>query len=350
MFNFEYVGNLHIHSRYSDGSLKVPEIAALATDLGLDFIALNDHDFMTDDLHLEEEGFHGKTMVFMGLEIGRHDHHYLAYGLSDPVKGENLSPQEVIDRVNDQGGFGFLAHPFEKGMPFVEKSRAYRWKDLYVNGYRGICLWNFSSRWKERVKTPLHGLVFLAFKRQLLKGPSRKTLAFWDALCRDRRVSAIGGSDAHGSHFKWGPIHILPFSYDFLLNTLNVHVLLHKKIWKDFVAGKEAIYEALSEGRLFIAHDGLCPARGFRFDFLSSDGSYLVMGEDGAFQKGEIVIEIPSDGEIRLIKDGRLEKKWQAREAVFSVREKGVYRVEVYRRLFVFGWRPWIFSNPIYLR
>ena len=36
MFNFEYVGNLHIHSRYSDGSLRVPEIAALATESGLD--------------------------------------------------------------------------------------------------------------------------------------------------------------------------------------------------------------------------------------------------------------------------------------------------------------------------
>ncbi len=350
MFNFEYVGNLHIHSRYSDGSLRVPEIAALATESGLDFIALNDHEFLTDDLHLEEEGFYGKTMVFMGLEIGRHDHHYLAYGLNDLVKGENLSPQEVIDRVNDQGGFGFLAHPFEKGMPFVDKSRSYRWKDLSVDGYRGICLWNFSSRWKERVKTPLHGLVFLAFKTQLFKGPSRTTLAFWDDMCRHRRISAIGGSDAHGSLFKWGPIHIRPLSYAFLLHALNVHVFLHKKIWKDFAAGKEAIYEALSEGRLFIAHDGLCPARGFRFDFMSSDGSYLVMGEEGTFQKGEIVIEIPADGEIRLIKDGRLEKKWQDREAVFSVKEKGVYRVEVYRRLFLFGWRPWIFSNPIYLR
>jgi hypothetical protein len=32
------------------------------------------------------------------------------------------------------------------------------------------------------------------------------------------------------------------------------------------------------------------------------------------------------------------------------VKEKGVYRVEVFRRLAFFGWRPWIFTNPIYLR
>lgn len=350
MFDFEYVGNLHIHSRHSDGGGNVAEIAGFAADAGLDFICLNDHDFMTDDLHLEEEGYYGKVMVFVGLEIGRRDHHYLAYGLKSLVRGDGLKPQEVIDRVNEQKGFGFLAHPFEKGMPFHDRSKAYRWKDLSVKGFSGLSIWNFSSRWKERVKTPLHGIVFLAFKKQLLKGPSRKTLKFWDDLCQHKRVSAIGASDAHATPFKWGPIRFKPFSYDFLLNTINVHVLINKRIWKDFEGGKTAIHDALREGRLFIAHDALCPAKGFRFDFLSVDGSYLVMGESDIFQKGEMIIELPSEGEIRLIKDGKLEGKWRGREAVYRVREKGVYRVEVYRRLFVFGWRPWIFTNPIYLR
>ena len=34
----------------------------------------------------------------------------------------------------------------------------------------------------------------------------------------------------------------------------------------------------------------------------------------------------------------------------YRVTEKGVYRIEVYRRVFLFGIRPWIFSNPIFLR
>lgn len=350
MFDFEYVGNLHIHTRHSDGDNDTRSIVSVAAEAGLDFICLNDHDYMTEGLHLDEEGFHKKVMVFVGLEIGRKDHHYLAYDLKKMLSGDNRSPQEVIDRVNQQGGFGFLAHPFEKGMPFVEKSRSYAWKDLSVTGFQGICIWNFASRWKERVKSPFHALVLLAFKHQLLKGPSRRTLNFWDKICRERQVSAIGGSDAHGNIFKWGFIRFRPLRYDFLLNTINVHVLLHKKIWKDFKAAKRAIYEALREGRLFIAHDGLCPARGFRFDFVGADGSDLVMGEAGMFQKGDMIIELPREGEIRLIRDGRLEKSWRAREVVYKVRERGVYRVEVYHRLFLFGWRPWIFSNPIYLR
>lgn len=350
MFDHEYVGNLHIHSRRSDGSLKIAQIAGVAAQAGLDFIGINDHDFLLDRLHLEEEGFYGDLLVLVGTEIGRRFHHYLAYDVKELILSETLGPQKVIDQVNGQGGFGFLAHPFEKGMPFVQKSKAYTWNDLSVTGYSGICLWNFSSRWKERVKSALHGVVFLALKKQSLKGPSRKTLQFWDQLCRARRVPAIGGSDAHGNLFRWGPLNFMPLTYQFLLRSINIHVLLYKKMPKDFEAAKRAIYTAMREGRLFIAHDGLCSAKGFRFDFMSDDGSDLVMGEEGAFQKGEIVIELPREGEIRLLRDGKIIRKWRGREGVHRVREKGVYRVEVYIRLFLFGWRPWIFSNPIYLR
>ncbi|MBW1936128.1 MAG: PHP domain-containing protein, partial [Deltaproteobacteria bacterium] len=79
MFDFEYIGNLHIHSVHSDGSGKVSEIADLAAKVGLDFICINDHAYMTDDLHLEEEGLYGKVLVFMGLEMGVRYNHYLAF-------------------------------------------------------------------------------------------------------------------------------------------------------------------------------------------------------------------------------------------------------------------------------
>ncbi|MBW1763675.1 MAG: hypothetical protein JRJ23_02880, partial [Deltaproteobacteria bacterium] len=159
-----------------------------------------------------------------------------------------------------------------------------------------------------------------------------------------------GGSDAHGSIFRWGLINFVPLSYDFLLNTINIHVLLKRKILKDFEIAKQDIYEAMKEGRLFIAYDKLHPAQGFKFDFISDDGSDLVMGEEARFGAGNLVIELPKNGEIRLFKNGVLENKWQGMEAVYRVTERGVYRVEVYRRTLFFGWRPWIFSNPIYLR
>jgi hypothetical protein len=350
MSNFEYTGNLHIHSLHSDGAGDVSEIARSAARAGLDFICLNDHDFMTDALHLDEEGLYGNVLVLVGLEIGGRYHHYLAYDIKEMIKSHSLSPQEVIDQVGEQGGFGFLAHPFEKGMPFSNRSLAYTWNDLSVSGYTGICLWNFSSRWKERIKSAAHGLFFLTFKSQALKAPSQKTLSFWDDMCQRRRTAAIGGSDAHAFLFKWGMFNFRPLSYEYLFRTINIHILLNKKMPKEFQEAKQDVYEALKEGRSFIAHDQLCSAKGFRFYFAPDEGSELVMGEEGHFQPGKLVAELPETGEIRLFKDGHLEKTWRGTEAVYRVAEKGVYRIEVYRHLFLFGWRPWIFSNPIYLR
>ena len=226
MFDFECIGNLHIHSDHSDGKGTVSEIAETAAKVGLDFIIINDHGYMSDALHLHEEGMYGKVLVLVGCELGVRFHHYLAFDLKERLAEHNLPPQKLIDEVHRQGGFGFLAHPFEKGMPFVEKSVAYTWNDLSVTGYEGICLWNFMSRWKERARTVLHGLFFLTFKTQLLKGPSRETLDFWDRQCRTRRTPVIGGSDAHGTDFKWGPLNFKPFTYEYLLNSITVHLFL----------------------------------------------------------------------------------------------------------------------------
>jgi hypothetical protein len=350
MFEHEYVGNLHIHSVHSDGAATTQEIAQAAAEVGLDFICLNDHAYMTDALHLDEEGSCGKVLVLVGLEMGVRFHHYLAYDLKERKAQHNLSAQETINAVLEQDGFGFLAHPFERGMPFAEKSVAYTWNDLSVTGYTGVSIWNFTSRWKERVKTLFHGIVFLALRTETLKGPSRKTLDFWDRECQKRRVVAIGGSDAHGTTFKWGPLSLTPFSYQYLLNSINIHLMLKEKLSGSFEEAKKEIYEAMKNGRLFIAHENLGPARGFRFDFVSTDGSDLYMGEEGPFRPGQFVVELPEAGEIRLIKDGGVVNQRRGKEAVFQVGEKGVYRVEVSKHLFLFGWRPWIFSNPIYLR
>jgi hypothetical protein len=350
MFTYELIGNVHIHSIHSDGAGSVKEVAAAAERAGLDFVCFNDHDYMVDRLELGQEGLYNKVLVLIGLEIGKRHHHYLAYDLVEKIAGPDEGPQAVIDQVNGQGGFGFMAHPFEKGMPFYEKSMAYTWEDLEVTGYTGICIWNFTSRWKERVKTVFHGLFLLAFKHQSLKGPSRETLSFWDQMNGQGRVAAIGGSDAHAAPFKWGPMRIRPFTYDYLLGSINIHLLTRRNLPGDFDEAKEIVYGAMRQGRLFIAHDRLCPAKGFRFDFISDDGSDLYMGEEGEFTTGDLVIELPHEGEMRLFRDGVQVKAWRGMEAVYRVEEKGVYRVEVYRHLTLFGWKPWIFSNPIYLR
>lgn len=347
---FEYIGNVHIHSRYSDGSGDVSLIVQDAKAVNLDFIILNDHDYMTKMLHLEDEGRYDGVLALMGLELGGRFHHYLAFGLREMVRGKGLGPQSVIDDVNRKGGFGFLAHPFEKGMRFREKGIAYTWNDLSVTGYSGICIWNFSSRWKERVKTHLHGFFFLLFKTWTLKGPSRQTLLFWDKACTARRVVAIGGSDAHGALFRWGPFRFTPLSYRDGLSSINIHVLLDHLLVKDPIEAGKQVYEAMKEGRLHLAHDRLASSRGFRFRYVFQEGAILEMGEERPFRPGTLFVETPQKGEIRMVRNGRLVARRTGKRFSHAVEKPGVYRVEVYRRAPFFGFRPWIFSNPIYLR
>jgi PHP domain-containing protein len=348
--HFEYTGNVHIHTRYSDGSGDVRRIARDAKAANLDFIILNDHDYMAKILHLEDEGRYDGVLALVGLELGARFHHYLAFGLREMVRGKGLGPQSVIDVVNRKGGFGFLAHPFEKGMRFRENSIAYTWNDLSVTGYTGICIWNFSSRWKERVKTLLHGLFFLLFKTWTLKGPSRKTLLFWDKACAEGRVVAIGGSDAHGALFRWGPFRFTPLSYRDGLSSINIHVLLDSPLVTDATEAGKQVYEAMKEGRLHLAHDRLTSSKGFRFRYVFEEGSVLEMGEERDFRPGTLFVETPQKGEVRLIRNGRLAARWMGRRFSHAVKKTGVYRVEVYLRVPFFGFRPWIFSNPIYLR
>ncbi len=347
---FEYVGNLHIHTTYSDGGKDAKEIAAVARAAGLDFIALNDHSYLTQ-LHLEDEGYYRGVLVLVGSEIGTRFHHYLAYNIKNQVADEGCSPQEVIDAVDRQGGFGFLAHPFEKGMHFLQEDVAYTWNDWSVNGYTGICIWNFSSRWKENVKSLWHGVFHLVFKKYTLKGPSRKTLATWDRICSSRRAVAVGGSDAHGSSMKIGFLRLTPLPYTYLLRTINTHILTAEPLKGDLIRDKENVYNSLREGNCFIAHDGLCPAKGFRFSFAREEGKEgLSMGQEGRFSPGELVIRLPRRGLIRVVKDGSLLKRVYGNWLSIKIHEGGVYRVEVSRKTALFGWRPWIFSNPIYLR
>ena len=176
------------------------------------------------------------------------------------------------------------------------------------------------------------------------------TMAFWDTQCMKRRTAAIGGSDAHGARFKWGPLHFKPLSYDYLFKTINIHILLTTRMSKNFETAKISVYEALREGRLYIAHDKIHPAKGFRFNYIADDGSNLFMGEEGKFASGNLVVELQEEGEIRLFRNGKLMRKQKGTEAVYRVEAGGVYRIEVYRNVFLFGMRPWIFSNPIYLR
>ncbi|RMF86742.1 MAG: PHP domain-containing protein, partial [Nitrospinota bacterium] len=220
---FEYVGNLHVHSTYSDGTLSIEEIAVAAQKAGIDFVGINDHHHLQGLKEGKEGWYDERVLILIGTEVNHTQHHFLAYDVTEEIPANDTTPQAVIDACNRQGGIGFIAHPFEKGCPLG--GGVYPWKDWSVTGYTGISIWNFCSMWKEKVYTILHGLYYYCYPLAAVQRACPEAIARWDQECQRRKVVAIGGSDAHGFRYRKGPLSLTLFPYPFLFRTVNVHIL-----------------------------------------------------------------------------------------------------------------------------
>ncbi len=347
----EYVGNLHIHSTYSDGTATIEEIAAAAGRADLDFIGLNDH-FHLRGLREGKERFHDGVAVLVGSELNERCNHYLAYDITEEVESDTDNPQNVIDAVAAQGGLGFIAHPFELGSPVHDNGHTYIWKRWDVTGFTGINIWNFSSIWKGNVTSVFAGLYYYHNMRAADLDPLDETLAKWDGLTQSRKVVAIGGSDNHGVKLRklLGLVRAMIFDYEYVFRAVNTHVLLPEEMPAEFTDARRAIYDALREGRCFVACGLFADPRGFRFHAETADG-LVPMGADVSLADSPTLhVKTPSNALIRFIQNGREVKTVTGTEASMRVEEPGPCRVEAHLPGRKGKSRAWIFSNPIYVR
>lgn len=345
----EYVGNVHLHTTFSDGTATHEEIVRIAQSVGLDFVIPTDHNVLVKG----KEGWYGNTLLLVGEEV--HDtqrvpevNHYLAFDITEDVASYAKDPQAVIDAVNAQGGFGFIAHPFERSAPLANEA-ALPWVDWSVTGYTGLELWNYMSEFKAHLPNMLQAILLVYFPQIAMCGPFPETLARWDELLRTKRVVAICGSDAHAKTYRLGPLSRKVFSYRHLFQASNLHILSEETFNGELEHDKEVIYGALRRGRCFIVYGLLGNARGFRFKARSSVAE-AIMG-DAITLQSQIVFEVssPQRAHIRLLKNGTVVARTRGKELRYTAREPGVYRVEAHRRCF-FRERGWVFTNPIYVK
>ena len=107
-----------------------------------------------------------------------------------------------------------------------------------------------------------------------------------------------------------------------------------------------ALWEALSEGRGYVAHDILADSGGTRCGAILPDGRRLLMGEEAIFAPGTVMsLALPREAEVRWIANGETRLRENTDRLAARPAGPGVYRYEV--RL---DGRPWIFTNPFYLR
>ncbi len=351
----ELVINLHMHTTYSDGSGSHKDLAAAALDTGLDGIIVTDHNVLVRG----PEGYYreGKRRLALLVAEEIHDrlrvpqkNHLLAFGVSRDLTSLADDPQKLINAVRGAGGLAFIAHPSDLAAPAFNEGDI-SWVDWEVENFTGLELWNGFSEFKSRLKSIPHGIFYAYFPAFIGRGPLPEVLAKWDELLESgKRIVAIGGSDAHCLHYKFGPIHKDIFPYRFHFRTVNTHILTPRPLGEDFEADKRMILEALAEGRAFIGYDLPGPTRGFRFTAQGKDRTAVMGGEIPAQGGVTLQVRLPEAAECRLLKDGERLKRWSNQVICTHITtEPGVYRVEVYRN-YLGRKRGWIYSNPIYVR
>jgi hypothetical protein len=344
---FEYVGAIHVHSIFSDGSGSVTEIAGLANESGLDFLILTDHNTLRA-LKEGYEGWYNKTLLLVGCEINdkENKNHYLAFNIEDTFS-TRIPAKEYVKKVKNAGGIGFLAHPHEKRIHMKEHP-PYPWVEWDTEDFTGIEIWNHMSEWMENLTEQNKYQNFVHPLKSITK-PPEATLNLWDELSLNRRVVGIGGIDAHAHKYNLlGFFEVEVFPYKVLFKSIRTHVLTQTEILPgDGSTGlpeaKKIIYDSLENGNCFVANDYHGDSRGFRF-FAEMNNKIYNMGEtihDEGKHKFRTLVPAPK-AEIRLIRNGALIDSVEDKECEFIINKNGAYRVEVY-----LNGNAWIYSNHI---
>jgi hypothetical protein len=350
----ELHGNLHIHTGYSDGTLYHAEIAADACQAGLDFLFFTDHNVLMRGVNRWFEFSGGRrVLVQAGEEIHQQDripqkNHLLALGIPADLGRQARDPQKLLDAVNASGGAAFLAHPFDPAAPLVHED-ALGWVSWDVRGFAGLEIWNYMSEFKSLVRNPLAMVFYALFPSLGILGPDPETLARWDRLLSEGgRVSAVGGSDAHGHAYAFGPLRKIVFSYRYLFRAVNMHVLV-EAITGDEETDGRAIVAALRSGRGWVAYDLSKPTGGFRFWAEGTAGRVEMGGEIPLSAAPVLRAEFPFPARWNIIRAGTGPvESGSGTQITFSPSQPGAYRLEA-RRPYRGRMRGWIFSNPFYV-
>ncbi|MCK9558881.1 MAG: PHP domain-containing protein [Candidatus Marinimicrobia bacterium] len=341
----EYIGCIHVHTIFSDGSGSYPQIIQAAKEAGLDYLMVSDH--MT--LRGREEGFsdwYDNLFVSVGYEIQDKDdrHHYLAFGLDKMLPAE-YGHEEYIKAVRDAGALGIAAHPLEQrdenlslpGFPAIT------WSSLDYPEIEVVEIWNMMSHWLEAT-TIRNKYWNVIHPRSFSTSPANDLMNWWDEANLTRKVVGIGSVDAHATKVKvLGLFSKAIFDYKIMFKSIRTHILSEQKIKNMNATDTETeIIKAIKSGRCFVSNYRRGDARGFRFN-IHTNQKDLQMGETGSATSGNLNVILPRKAVCIVFRNGEPYHDDFTEHLEIEVPE-GIYRVEV-----VHGKRGWIYSNHIKL-
>jgi len=110
------LADLHIHTIYSyDGTAPVAAVLTRARQIGLDVIAITDHDEIAGSLKALELAPAFGIEVIPGMEVTTDEGDLLALNITKKIE-RNLTLIETVLKVSDLGGFCIAPHPMANGI------------------------------------------------------------------------------------------------------------------------------------------------------------------------------------------------------------------------------------------
>lgn len=170
------LADLHMHTLFSfDGTASVPNVLKRAKEIGLNVIAITDHDEVRGALLAEQLAPQYGIHVVTGSEITTGEGDLLALGIRHKVP-PGLSLVETLIRVGGQGGYCIIPHLMAGGVGM--KSLSY-------------CAVRKASRHPEA------GQFILGIETINATALDRRSAGFADLLAHRTQISRVGNSDAH---------------------------------------------------------------------------------------------------------------------------------------------------------
>ena len=322
-----YKGDLHSHSRYSDGSSSVSSIIANAESKGFTFYVLTDHDKTYtsnpgNPIHWKDTAYHSNKMILLyGTEWTTNNGHACIWNskpfIYDSIFQANKlgQPDKAAEIGKGQGGIFSVNHPL---------SGSLRWEYNY----------NFEFQSLEILNGPFSYL------------PSNNknviTTVWEPLLLSGKRITAVGGSDMH---------YLNSWLTSFLpnLGSPTTYVFSNQN-------NAEGIIDGIKKGHVCISNSPSEPHLDFFADIHQNNQFNFMMGDEIADTNSLIIFKVNLIGKqnnltFQVIKNGILlnNHTFSISAADSSIEfsdipgQKSYYRIEL-----LSNGNPVSWTNPIY--
>lgn len=381
---------LHAHaedSAHTGGTL--PEMLADAKKAGVNAILLTDHYRPpTDFIDGRWRGLKDGVLFVPGSEVRG----FLVYPMKSILARMDVKGPDFIDTVTADQGLIFLSHIEER-------------KDHPLDGLTGLEIYNRHYDAKRDKFSLITLVARLTDPKQLadLEAAVRlypdEVLAFqcdypkvyldkWDEGTKRQRLTGVAANDCHHNQI------LLVKMVDADTVRIGTNVDADDKMQtvtsalrpgiKEMTKGRKpgdilakldldpyyrsfrnsathvlaptldepAIRAALKAGHAYVAHDWMGDATGLRFDATDAKGEAVaLMGDERKLADGlKLTAKLPLPAYVRLLRHGVEVATGEGKaDFEFAVKEPGAYRLEAWLKLDG-ELRPWVFTNPIYVR